>query len=185
MSRKYIVSLAYQSDKTFEECLEENLHGSNFAHNQKRSKAVSAKSAFISLLSGMWSENKKAAEADSSIEVYPTMYDLYIAFASGNLKLDPQRWQRFVMQVCQAIGYTDLPTEAESHLAFEKLCEAYESNNSYVSAEMRQYREEVVRLRNEGATDADIASLEIVDETTVEIDETTEETVETASAVSA
>jgi hypothetical protein len=167
-SRVYRVALSYQSDRPFAELLAENISTARYAHSTKRSKAVSVPHAFITLLSSLFRNNtndkiraERAASGETVEAKFDSMHELYIAMAVGNYHIPTQTWQKFLNQVCTAIGYSDQPTTIESKLCYAAVCENYEDSNPYLSAAIRAAQEAIYDARvNPAPADTDAPAVD-------------------------
>lgn len=141
MSRKYQVSVSYQSDRTFEECLEAELKTSNFAHNKTRSRVVSVAAAFVWLLATLFRDESCKLES---------FHELFAAVSCGKHDIPSKVFNKFGMMVATAIGYADIPTKEDIVYAMERIGAEYEKSNSYVTVAMIAKYGDVLPGENEG-----------------------------------
>lgn len=157
--RKYRVALSYQSDRSFLELVSENLTSANYSHNSKRSRVVSVRQEFIKLLSGLY---KDAG--------FDTMHELFITMAVGNYHIESKLWQKFINGVANAVGFGDLPTAKESVEIYGMVCSDFESNNRFISADLRAQQEAVYTKRQEANAEVE-ANAQVADEPSPEVEE--------------
>ncbi len=129
--RTFVLSLGYKSDKTFIECLKEELDKATYAHNKVRSRVVSARGEFVRLVSSVFREQT----------VYTSFAALVSALAFGNYHIESKVWNRFVVRLSEAIGYSDLPTDIEKKQAFAIVMGDYIESNPHLSVEMLDEQE--------------------------------------------